>query len=256
MRQSALTREQITDLHNKAQILGALTETTFDAYNNNSTCYLLIADFIKSIIWYIPDNVNRLHFGNSTEIPWIPDEEKYADYTLYLVGGRGVKIIRDLFSYRYIHCVDLTYFEPLNLVSTNRMFAGSNIDYIIFGELNTRNIVEMTEMFMGACIKELDLSSFDTSNVVEMYSMFQGFETENPLILKNFNTYKVYNFSEMFYKSRIPVLDISSFRSTNMKSIFNMFQNIETQKIIIPKRNFFTKNILGLNNHNIKVIEA
>lgn len=256
MRQSALTREQIMDLYNKAQMLGALTETTFDKYEHNRTCYLLIADFIKSIIWYIPDNIDSLYICPDTEIQWIPNKEKYADYTLYLVGGRGVRQVQELFSYRYIHCVDLTYFEPLNLVSTKQMFAYSNIEYIIFGELNTRNIMKMTKMFRCAYIKELDLSSFDTSNVTEMYAMFQGFKTENPLILKNFNTYKVENFFEMFDQASIPVLDISSFRSKNMKCVFNMFQNIKTQQIIIPKRNFFTKTILGLDKYNIKVIEA
>lgn len=84
----------------------------------------------------------------------------------------------------------------------------------IFGleYLDTSGVTNMKEMFYGIDIDGLDLSGFDTSNVTNMDGMF---ESSGQFFFIDIND------------SQHHVLDVSSFSTKQVKTMYNMFYNSE-----------------------------
>jgi surface protein len=85
----------------------------------------------------------------------------------------------------------------------------------------------------GNSITELDISSFDTSNVINMGAMFTAFNMkkndwenrsiEKIIFGKNFKTSNVTNMNDMFSGQPLIELDLSSFDTSEVTSMWHMF---------------------------------
>ena len=106
----------------------------------------------------------------------------------------------------------------------------SNLQKIIFGNINTSSVENMQSLF-SCCYKltSINLSNFDTSNVKNMGYMFYSCNNLNYLDLSNFNTSKVETIDNLFYQcNSLIYLNMYSFKLKTSVSKTGVFSGISS----------------------------
>lgn len=98
-----------------------------------------------------------------------------------------------------------------------------SLQSIDLNNFDTSQITKMNYMFLNAPVKNLDLSNFNTSKVTAMSGMFDGTGNLKTLDLSNFDTRQVKDMSYLFYNSGISDVNLSSFDTSNVTSMLEMF---------------------------------
>ena len=162
--------------------------------------------------------------------------------------------------------VDLSDFDPLNVITMKQMFSGCiNLKKIILGNnfisLKVTNVYQM--FYNCVSLISLDLSKFDTSNIASMHNMFYGCKSLISLDISNFETSSVTRIEKIFKNCEsLKSLDLSNFNTSlvnNMNSMFDgckslVFLNISSfnTSLVENMENMFKdcKNLLYLNLSN------
>ena len=158
--------------------------------------------------------------------------------------------IKGIFSFcPELEYLDLSNFDTSNVINMREMFYKCEKLKEIKGlnEFDTNDVTNMGAMF-ASCpeLEYLDLSNFDTSNVTIMNSMFSGCKRLKEIKgLNHFNTNKVTDMNGMFLScSEIRYLDLSSFDTSNVIKMIEMFSKCENIKQIKGLNKLITNNVI------------
>ena len=121
--------------------------------------------------------------------------------------------------------LDLTNFKTSKVTKMTGMFeACTDIVTLNISNFDTSSVTDMSYMFSGCInLESLDLSKFDTSNVQNMFSMFSSCASLYDLDLSTFETQKLNDISYMFYDTKIVILDLGNFNTSNIKEMRDTF---------------------------------
>ena len=138
-----------------------------------------------------------------------------------------IKMFIDCFN---LLSLDLSSFDTSNLIDLNCMFdccyALTSYDLSSF---YTSKVINMGHLFRyNLKLKSLNLENFDTSLITDMVGMFEGCGSLKSLNLSNFKTAKVKTMWCMFCGSSIQFLDLSSFDTSSVSSMNQMFMNCKS----------------------------
>ena len=103
----------------------------------------------------------------------------------------------------------------------------------IITDKNKFLISDGTEMFTSLKIKSIDFTNVDTSEMQCMEDMFSKSEIDC-INLSSFNTSKVVNMSSAFRKLKTKELDLSSFDVGNVYYMVSMFEKCDIQRVKFP----------------------
>lgn len=115
----------------------------------------------------------------------------------------------------------------------------SNLESVVFRNLNTSNVTNMYAMFDGCVkLKTLDLSSFDTSKVQNMITMFCNCNALESVNVSSFATLNVKEFQDMFTGCySLKVLDLGSFyiaEDAAVGGMLDLLENSQLEKFVAP----------------------
>ena len=121
--------------------------------------------------------------------------------------------------------LDLTNFKTSQVTKMNGMFeACTEINTFKISNFDTSKVTDMSYMFHGCInLESLDLSNFDTSNAQNMIGMFASCASLYSLNLSTFKTSKLTDISYMFYDTKIVILDLGNFNTSNIKEMRDTF---------------------------------
>ena len=120
-------------------------------------------------------------------------------------------------------------------------FAGSewqgpsavDLIYEMLDGVDTSNVTNMRGMFYNASYliptqeAPLYLKNINTSKVTDMSEMFHGCFNLRYIDISNFDTSKVTNMSSMFYQLKIVNMDLTNFNTSKVKNMYHMFAHCE-----------------------------
>ena len=107
----------------------------------------------------------------------------------------------------------------------------SNIEPILLSGNDNSNVELMAAQGLSyySSLEKLDLRDFNTSKVTDMSDMFYHCSSLTSLDLNNFNTSKVTNMSNMFFNcSSLTNLDLSGFNTSSVTTMNDMFSWCES----------------------------
>ena len=170
------------------------------------------ADNIGSIIVYIEGKtayiVNMKNSRSRNAFQLSKDATNtFAGFT-NLKEIQGLKLINmintSIADHFFDDCVSLTSIDGYekwnvqNLVSTNCMFADTQIKFLQLGNWDMASITNLSNMFENTQLGELDLSNWNVSDVVTFSSMFKNSSRLTSVIMRGWETSPTANYSEMF----------------------------------------------------------
>ena len=113
--------------------------------------------------------------------------------------------------------------------------------------LNTSEVKDMSYMFYTCHgLTSLDLRTFNTENVVAMRSMFAACVNLTSLNVTSFNTSKLVRAMTMFSSCPLTTIDLSSFDTSNVNTMSEMFDNCTKLESLNLSR-FDTGKVLTMN---------
>lgn len=86
-------------------------------------------------------------------------------------------------------------------------------------DYDTSEVTDMSRLFVGLDVEELNVSSFDTRNVEKMVGMFKNVKAKKIIFGDKFDTSKVYAMGGMFRDSKVAALNLSGFNTANVGKI-------------------------------------
>lgn len=158
-----------------------------------------------------------------------------------------------------------SFYTPQLRGSLADMFTNcTKLETISFKNIDTSRITIMSGMFNGCSdLKEVNLSDLDTSSVTNMYSMFSKTKISNI----NIDTSSAQNMSRMFSGSSASLLNLSTFDTSEVTDMSNMFNgcrsltnldlsNFYTYKVTNMSGMFYWTTIKRLNISNFTLGET
>ena len=149
-------------------------------------------------------------------------------------------------------------FKGKTIEDMSYMFAGcETLIKVDFSSFNTQNVTDMKDMFSG-CLNliKIDLSSFNTQNVIDMRCMFNFCQNIIKIDLSSFNTQNVTDMRCMFNFCRSLIkIDLSSFNIKNVTNVNRILIGCETIIKIKRKNINKIKNVFGLKESELSIIE-
>ena len=177
--------------------------------------------------------------------------DKEGKYIIKYILLKTLKTCRKMFFCCYhISSIDLSNFDSDEVIDMSYMFNHCfNLQKLKIDNLNIKNVTNMEKMFRRCFnLKELNVNSFDTSNVTNMNNMFCCLSLKK-LNLDTFNTCKVQDMHNFLsYSIELEEIDLSSFDSTNLNNIEEIFNQCANLKKVKFSKNFSLNNIKSLNN--------
>ena len=198
---------------------------------------------------------------NNEKIKMIRNDKKWeidyiftkdGKYSFEIVFNNIINSVEDLFSEcANIIELDFSNFDTSNITSMRLLF---NKCYKLkeikcLNKFNTKDITFMNGMFQECHeLEYINLSSFDTSNVTNMKCMFNKcYKLKEINGIKNFNTNKVTDMEGMFqYCNELEYLDLSSFDTSNVINMKNLFNKSKKLKDIKGINKFKTNKVTNL----------
>ena len=234
-------------------------------YINNKPIVSMVRMFFSSAASTINLNINtsnvtnmNLMFGNTkiTELDLSNfDTSKVTNMTKMFSGcaaneldlsgfnTSNVKSMDWMFYNSKATAINLSGFNTSNVTTMADMFACSKVTTLDLSNFNTSNVTSMSEMFLEAIVTTIDLNSFDTSKVVTMAGMFTDSSITDVKGIEKFNTSNVTDLSSMFWRTKFVTLDLSSFDTSKVTRMVEMFMNSENLKAIYVSDKFVTNSV-------------
>ena len=121
--------------------------------------------------------------------------------------------------------LDLSNLDTSNVTNMNSMFKNMiSLESIDLSNMNTSKVEYMTFMFSGLdSITNLDISNFDLGNTISMKGMFAGITSLDTLDLSNIDASNVSDMSKLFYYSNFTNINLSNFKTYNLRDAYGMF---------------------------------
>ena len=121
-----------------------------------------------------------------------------------------------------------------NVVVPDTNLEITNADYLFYNEARMdifeeilalcKNVTSTQFMFYNSDFTEINLTGFDTSKVKNMTSMFHYCRNLINIIgLESFDTSQVENMTSVFEYSNLTTLNLKSWNTINVKTMYNMF---------------------------------
>ena len=178
--------------------------------------------------------------------------------------GWGVKLT-DASSTDAVTAPMCTYINDKPLLSMSSVFARTAASSVDLSTTNTKNVIDMENLFYSSAATSVNIENLDTSNVTNMHAMLREMNLTNPTLdvshfdtskvtdmgymfyrsnltsitgLENFNTSNVKNMDDMFAYNNMETLDVSSFDTSNVEYIMQMFQACYNLKTIYASDKF------------------
>ncbi len=171
---------------------------------------------------------------------------KISNLDLSSLDTKSVNTMQAMF---YGSTIDSLSLDNLNVANVNNvisMFERSEISNLSFGTtFNLDSVTSMESMFQSATIPTIDLSAFKTDSLESMYHAFDNCETNSIIFGNNFNTQNVTNMSYAFSQINTSTLDLSSFNTSAVTNMGNMFKN-STQLTTIKVSSLWNTNNVSL----------
>ena len=185
--------------------------------------------------------------SNVTSMKYMFTGSNITNLNLNNFNTSNVTNMNSMFNGSKTVSLDINSFDTSNVTDMSNLFSGINVDKIIgLDNLNTSNVTDMSSMFYSINIKNLNLSNFDTSKVTKMNSMFSHADVTELKGFDKLNTSKVTSMSYMFYYSKLNIIDVSSFDTSNVTNMNSMFMGTEANEIN-GLYNFDTSNVVSMN---------
>lgn len=115
-------------------------------------------------------------------------------------------------------------------------------------------ITNLASMFSGGPTQIKGVAS-ENPNITSIFQLFRGFSGTNHLELKWLDTSNVTVMSEVFYYSKVPSIDVSTWQTSKLISVNNIFRNMENvQELDLSSFDFSTvANATGLFSNSPKL---
>lgn len=181
-------------------------------------------------------------YMQSKSLPNFDGENSTALWQNISDDGWGVALT-DLDSTSPVTSKVCTYVNNKPVVSMAGMFTQSKASSIDLSSFNTELINDMSGMFGATSAKNLNLSTFDTKNVTNMLAMFAYSKATSINGLDKFNTSNVTNMAMMFAVTETITLDLSSFDTSKVTAMNDMFEACTNLKTIYASDKFVTNNV-------------
>ena len=170
---------------------------------------------------------------------------KSSNIDLSGTNTKNVKDMQMMFAETVAQNINLNNFDTSNVTNMNGMFSMSSVEKIIGLEnFDTSNVTHMGLMFdTTSKLTSIDVSSFNTSNVFSMQGMFEMSGAAEIKGLENFNTSNVTDMSVMFLRTNVTSLDLSSFDTSKVANMNNMFSSMSNLTTIYVSDKFDVTNV-------------
>ncbi len=148
-----------------------------------------------------------------------------------------------------LESIDLSGFDTSNVTSIESMFTGcASLTAIDISSFDGSEVLRSSGMFEGCTnLQSLDLSTFITPKNSDMNHMFADCSSLTSITFgANYDTHNVESFDCLFTGCRsIEEIDMSMFRTPNLRNMFRMFSHFTDNLKRIDMRNFDTSNCLN-----------
>ncbi|MBR2673941.1 MAG: BspA family leucine-rich repeat surface protein [Mogibacterium sp.] len=143
---------------------------------------------------------------------------------------RGTKNLTELKGYENL--------DTSNCTNMEQMFRECGLENIDVSKYDTSKVENMALMFYGSNAKTIDMTGLNTSKVENFQQMFDDCDKATEIKgYENFNTESATNMRGMFNNTGLETIDVSNYKTSNVKDMGYMFN--ENQKL---------KEIKGLDN--------
>jgi uncharacterized repeat protein (TIGR02543 family) len=226
---------------------------TIRLYNGSGTSSSNFTQYVASELGTTVDKIGSIVFtktkpsdtSKAVNVGYVDGKSITSDIVAYgtvdTSGLYSVTVCTSLESKIYARNVDYMFGNATNLKTLD------------FGILDTTYVTSLWYTFIGCTsLSSLDLSSLDMTSVTEMVGTFRECESITSLNLSNFNTSKVNDMSQLFYvcsklssitfgnnfdtskvtdmgnmfaRTGVTELNLSSFNTSSVKDVYNMFEN-------------------------------
>ena len=142
-------------------------------------------------------------------------------------NGENIKSMHKTFYNSGINYISTEFNFTINVEDMSYMFAYSQLNEILFSNLNTNKVLNMSHMF-DSCnsLINVDSTNINTNEVIDMSYMFHSCDSLLNLDLINLNTSKVKDMSHMFQDCiSLSKLEISKFDTKNVVDMSYMFES-------------------------------
>lgn len=121
--------------------------------------------------------------------------------------------------------VDINVLNLTKVLTTNRMFFHSTIDYIDFGATTSSVNMDMSYMFAGVTTDYISLDQMNLRQVATMEKMFYQANVADTIWITDVYSYYLNNVTDMFTDCTVKTIDLSGSTFTTLKSISKLFYN-------------------------------
>ena len=166
----------------------------------------------------------------------------------------GSAFYANLTNLQFNHSIDTH-----KVTNMSHMFEYIRVNSIDLSDFDTSKVINMSGLVRGTyMLSSLDLSSFDTSNVNDMSDMFSFSSITEITGLDRLNTSSVTDMNSMFFKSLVPILDLTNFDTSNVTDMSSMFEYSSTAKIDVSS--FDTSKVESMHwmfaNSKVEIIDV
>jgi len=166
----------------------------------------------------IPDSIKEINMDMNS-LTFITPNIK----NVKVIGGKGLRSCKDLFSYITLFELDLTKFNTSNVRDMSQMFENSKIDSLRLGKLDTHRVVSMLRMFAGGTYTTIYLTNLDTSSVQDMREMFKDCRAKD-IDMHNIDTSNVIDMAMMFRSCVCEMINLQGLNTTGVDNMEQMFE--------------------------------
>ncbi len=198
------------------------------SYNDGTEGYKIElannVEYINNDLNLIDDFENK-DINNLERIPWTSYNVKTIEIINEIVPIDVGYFSRNM---ELENIIGLKNLNTSNVTDMSGMFCDCRkLKSLDLSNFDTSNVTNMNSMFRSCGswgdLKVLDLSSFDTSKVTDMEWMFAGCSTVTDIKLSSFITKNVEIMSFMFRYCSLEKLDLSSFDTSRVTDMTEMF---------------------------------
>ena len=216
-------------------------------------CFDVTSDGSKKKVYaYLIDSgINLLNLYIVSEAPIFAP----ADCSLFFAGFNSLVNINYNNNFNTSKVTNMSYmFLPAESGDWSSVVVltsnSSNIEPILLSGNDNSNVELMGAAGLSyySSLEKLDLRDFNTSKVTDMSDMFYHCSSLTSLDLNNFNTSKVTNMSNMFFNcSSLTNLDLSGFNTSSVTTMNDMFSWCESLTSI-KLSSFNTSKVTNMSN--------
>ena len=186
------------------------------------------------------DDITEVPCTYIDDIPILDMKNTYSrskakNIDLSNINTTHVNNMSELFRYAEAESINIIDLDTSNVTNMFCMFSSIKAKSLDLSGMDTSNSTYMTGMFLNSAPTVLDVSSFNTKKVYNMQVMFSGSQATEIKGLENFDTSSLTYAYQMFYSCNAKTLDLSSFNTSKVTNMDDMFTNSKIE--IVYTRN-------------------